>query len=89
MPEKKIPMRLCLGCNEMKPKRELVRIVKNKEGEVNLDTTGRMPGRGAYICRKSDCLAAAIKTKRINRTFSTVLDEDMISRLEKEMQDAE
>lgn len=89
MPEKKIPMRLCLGCNEMKPKRELVRIVKNKLGEVNLDTTGRMPGRGAYICRKSECLTCAIKTKRINRTFSTVLDEDMISRLEKEMQDAE
>lgn len=55
MKTKKIPLRMCLGCNEMKPKRDLIRIVKSSEGEVSLDFTGKKSGRGAYICRNADC----------------------------------
>lgn len=89
MPNKKIPQRMCLGCGEMKPKRELVRIVKSKEGEVSIDLTGKKPGRGAYICRSKACLANAVKTKRICRTFSITLSDEMLTALEKEMPDAE
>ena len=56
---KSIPMRKCTGCNEMKPKKELVRVVRSPEGEVSLDLTGKKPGRGAYVCRSSECLAKA------------------------------
>ena len=56
MQTKKIPMRMCTGCGEMKPKRELVRVVKNSEGEISLDLTGKAQGRGAYVCRSIDCL---------------------------------
>ena len=55
MKPKKIPMRMCMGCNEMKPKKELIRIVKSPEGEISLDFTGKKPGRGAYICRDKEC----------------------------------
>ena len=60
MKQKKIPLRRCNGCNEMKPKKELVRVVRSPEGEVSLDLTGRKPGRGAYVCRSADCLKKAI-----------------------------
>ena len=67
---KSIPMRKCTGCNEMKPKKELVRVVRSPEGEVSLDLTGKKPGRGAYVCRSSECLAKAIKAKRFEKAFS-------------------
>jgi predicted RNA-binding protein YlxR (DUF448 family) len=66
--KKKIPERKCMGCMNSFPKGELVRIVKNKEGEIFLDTTGKTAGRGAYICRKSDCLKKAIKAKRLEKS---------------------
>lgn len=77
MKQKKIPMRMCLGCGEMKPKKELIRIVKSPEGEVSLDITGKKNGRGAYICRSSECLEKAKKTRRLNRTFSCEIDESV------------
>lgn len=67
---KKIPMRMCIGCNEMKPKRELVRVVKPKEGEITLDMTGKLAGRGAYICKNADCLRQAQKAHRLEKSFS-------------------
>ena len=67
---KKIPMRMCIGCNEMKPKRELIRVVKPKHGEVSLDFTGKAAGRGAYLCKSADCLRMAQKSRRLERSFS-------------------
>lgn len=66
---KKVPLRKCLGCGEMKPKQELIRAVRSPEGEISLDLTGKKNGRGAYICRDSRCLTAAIKAKRFERAF--------------------
>ena len=63
MPTRRIPMRKCTGCNEMKPKKELVRVVRSPEGEVSLDLTGKKPGRGAYVCRNLECLKKARKAR--------------------------
>lgn len=70
MTQKKIPMRQCIGCGEMFPKRELIRVVKPKEGDISLDMTGKLPGRGAYICRSAACLRLAQKNRRLERSFS-------------------
>ena len=67
MKTKKLPMRTCIGCNEIKPKRELVRVVKTKEGEISLDLTGRKSGRGAYICRDIECLKKARKAPQFSK----------------------
>ena len=67
--EKKIPMRQCLGCREMKPKKELIRVVRSPEGNISLDFRGKASGRGAYVCPKSQCLKKAIKTKALERAF--------------------
>ena len=66
---KKTPLRQCLGCREMKPKRQLVRAVRSPEGEVSLDFTGKKPGRGAYVCHSEECLKRAIKSKALSRAF--------------------
>ncbi len=71
---KKIPMRMCVGCGEMQPKKTLVRIVKSSEGEIHLDTTGKMPGRGAYLCKRLECLEHARRTHRLERSFSCRVD---------------
>jgi len=68
---KKIPLRRCVGCNEMKPKKELVRVVRTPEGEVCLDLTGKKSGRGVYVCKNINCLEAAQKAKRFERSLST------------------
>lgn len=85
MKQKKIPMRRCNGCNEQKPKNELVRIVKSPEGEIKLDLTGKASGRGAYICRNLDCLNKARKSKRINRAFEMTIPDEIYARLEEEL----
>ncbi len=85
MKPKKIPLRMCLGCNEMKPKAELLRVVKSPEGEVSLDSTGKKNGRGAYICHSADCLAKAVKTKRLEKAFSMAIPDDVYESLKKEM----
>ena len=82
---KKIPLRMCLGCNEMKPKNELMRVVKDPEGNISLDFTGKKNGRGAYICRSKACLEKAIKSKRIERSFSVAIPNEIYDSLEKEM----
>ena len=78
---KKIPLRRCLGCYESKPKSELYRIVKTKEGEIVLDKTGKLNGRGAYICKSKACLEKAIKAKRIEKEFETKISEEIYSAL--------
>ncbi len=79
--QKKIPMRMCVGCREMKPKRELVRVVCNKEGEVFVDPTGKANGRGAYVCRSGDCRKKAVKTRALERAFSMKIGEDVFESL--------
>lgn len=84
--EKKIPMRQCLGCREMKPKRELIRVVRAPEGTVSLDFKGKAPGRGAYICPNSDCLKRAVKTKALERALSVQIPEEVYAVLQEEME---
>ncbi|MBQ7655956.1 MAG: YlxR family protein [Clostridia bacterium] len=87
MKEKKVPMRMCVGCREMKPKKELLRVVRSPEGEVSIDVTGRKPGRGAYVCHSADCLKRAIKQKQLERAFECALGEEthasLLAELEK------
>lgn len=77
MTTRKIPLRRCTGCNESKPKKELVRVVRNKEGEVALDLTGKMPGRGAYVCKDVACLTKARKAKRIERALEVTIAQEL------------
>ena len=87
MKEKKVPLRMCTGCGEHKPKRELVRVVKSPEGEISLDLTGRKSGRGAYICPSIECLAKAKKARRLEKAFSCQIPDDVYAALEKELKD--
>lgn len=82
---KKIPMRMCVGCSEMKPKTELIRVVRSPEGDVSLDSTGKKSGRGAYICSDRDCLKKAVKSKRLDRTFGCEIGEELYERLEEQL----
>ena len=77
MKPKKIPMRMCVGCREMKPKRELLRVVRSPEGEISFDLTGRKSGRGAYVCRSAACLDTAIRKKQLERAFSAPIGEEV------------
>ena len=85
MKQHKTPMRLCLGCNESKDKRELIRVVKNKEGEIFIDKTGKANGRGAYICNSPGCLEKAIKAKRLSRAFSAEIPAEIYDKLREEI----
>lgn len=80
---KDLPKRTCIGCNEVKLKKELIRIVKNKEGEIFVDKTGKANGRGAYICDDIQCLEQAIKTKRLERSFETKISDEIYDELRK------
>lgn len=86
---KKTPKRLCVACREMREKNELVRITKSKDGEISLDLTGKMPGRGAYICRSEDCLAKARKTRALERAFSVSIEDAVYDSLAKSLSEAE
>ena len=81
-------MRQCLGCREMKQKRELIRVVRSPEGEISLDFRGKAPGRGAYLCHDADCLRKAIKAKALERAFSTQIPPEVYERLTQEMEAA-
>jgi predicted RNA-binding protein YlxR (DUF448 family) len=83
---KKIPMRQCLGCREMKEKPKLIRVVRSPAGEVSLDARGKAPGRGAYVCPAPDCLQKALRTRAIDRALGTKLDDTLIERLEAELE---
>ena len=84
---KKIPMRQCLGCREMKAKRELIRVVRSPEGEVSLDFKGKKPGRGAYLCPDPACLARARKSKALERAFSAPIPAEVYKGLEAQMRE--
>ena len=83
--KKKIPMRKCVGCGEMKPKKELMRILKTESGEFIVDAAGKKNGRGAYICRSLDCFKSAVKSRGLERSFKQEIPQDVYDRLEKEM----
>ncbi|MFQ9871795.1 MAG: RNase P modulator RnpM [Oscillospiraceae bacterium] len=85
MQTKKIPMRMCSGCGEMKPKRELVRVVKSPQGEISMDLTGRKAGRGAYVCKNPECLQKAQKARRLERSFSMQIPQEVYERLKEEL----
>lgn len=85
MKTKKIPQRLCLGCQEMKPKKELIRVVKDKDENISVDLTGKAAGRGAYICKSVECFEKAAKAKRLERAFGTKISEDIYNRLREEL----
>ena len=78
---KKMPQRTCMGCNEKKDKNELIRIVKNKNNNLNIDKTGKLQGRGAYICNNVSCLEKVIKSKRLDRVLETKISEDVYNEL--------
>ena len=86
MVQKRVPMRMCAGCGEQKPKRELIRVVRNKEGEVSLATTGKKPGRGVYLCPSAGCLKKAQKAKRLERALSAPIPEDVYETLLSEIE---
>ena len=81
---KKIPLRQCVGCGEMKGKKEMLRVLKTPEGEICLDTTGKKNGRGAYICRQKECLQKARKNKGLERSFKMSISPESYDMLEKE-----
>lgn len=80
-------MRKCMGCQESKSKRELIRVVRGPEGEVSIDVTGRKAGRGAYICPREECLERAIKTKALERALEVTIDANLYETLRSELHD--
>ena len=82
----KIPMRQCLGCREMKPKKELIRVVRSPEGDISLDFKGKKSGRGAYICPNGECLKKATKSRALERAFSSQIPDEIYERLKEEME---
>lgn len=86
MKPKKVPQRMCTGCMEMKPKKELIRIVKSKDGEVSVDLTGKKNGRGAYICRSIECLEKAFKNKRLQKNLEIQVDETLYQSLKEQIE---
>lgn len=89
MKNKKVPMRMCIGCKNIKPKKELIRVVKSKENEISVDFTGRKNGRGAYICNDIACLENAKKTKRFEKTFEIALSSEVYDLLRQQMGDSD
>lgn len=85
MKVKKIPMRMCLGCQEMKPKRELTRVVKTQENVMDIDPTGKRSGRGAYICPNEECLGKAVKAKRLEKAFRLPVPQEVLQRLKEQL----
>lgn len=89
MQQRKIPLRRCTGCNESKPKKELVRVVRSPEGEISLDLVGKKPGRGAYLCPSVQCLQKARKAKRMERALETQIPPEVYESIEREIEGAE
>lgn len=89
MQQRKIPLRRCTGCNEQKPKKELVRVVRSPQGEIALDRVGKMPGRGAYLCPSAQCLAKARKAKRLERALDAQIPPEVYERIEQEIEGAQ
>ena len=89
MQQRKIPLRRCTGCNEQKPKKELVRVVRSPQGEIALDRVGKMPGRGAYLCPSAQCLAKARKAKRLERALEAQIPPEVYERIKQEIEGAQ
>ena len=81
---KKIPMRTCIACREEKPKKEMLRVVKNAAGEIRLDFSGKLPGRGAYVCSNGDCIRKLRKYRLLNKAFSMQVGEEVYDAIEEE-----
>ena len=86
---KKVPMRQCVGCGEMKSKKEMIRVLKTSEEEFLLDATGKKNGRGAYICHSKECLQKAVKSKGLERSFKQSIPKEVYDKLEKEVETLE
>lgn len=86
MSTKKIPLRQCIGCGEMKNKKEMIRVLKTSEDEIVLDITGRKNGRGAYLCPSMECFKKAVKSKGLERSFKMAIPKEVYETLEKEME---
>ena len=86
---KKIPERMCSGCGEHRPKRDLIRVVRSPEGEISLDLTGRKNGRGAYLCPKAECLQKARRARRIERSLGCPIPDEVYDDMEKELRQRE
>jgi predicted RNA-binding protein YlxR (DUF448 family) len=86
MKQKKVPQRMCTGCMEMKPKKELIRIVKGVEGDICVDLTGKKNGRGAYVCRNIECLEKAFKNKRLQKGLETQISDEIYGQLKDEIE---
>ena len=84
--QKKIPQRQCMGCRERKEKRAMIRVVRTPQGNVTLDFSGKLNGRGAYICPNPDCLKKALRSKALDRSLEVTIPEEVYARLEKEME---
>lgn len=89
MAQKKIPMRMCVGCRQMKPKAELLRVVKPQEGEAHIDFKGKAPGRGAYVCRDVECLRRAKKSRALERALEAAISPEVFSTLEEQLERGE
>ncbi len=87
MKKRKVPMRMCIGCQEMKPKKELIRVVKNKEGEISIDLTGRSHGRGAYLCKNRACMDKALKSRKLEKNFSCSIDSHIFDMLKEQLEE--
>lgn len=85
----RVPLRKCIGCVEMKSKSDLIRVVKNKDGEINIDLTGKMPGRGAYICKDAECLKKAQKKRQLERAFQMSIEPCIYEKLFEQLGDAD
>ena len=84
---KKVPLRQCIGCQEMKSKKEMIRVIKTAEDEIMLDATGRKNGRGAYLCPSMECFKKAVKSKGLERSFKMAIPKEVYETLEKEMEE--
>lgn len=80
---KKIPLRTCMGCNAKKPKKELIRVVKNKDGNITIDATGKQEGRGTYICNNTVCLEKVVKSKRLEKVLEKDISQEVYENLKK------
>ena len=85
MKTRKIPMRMCVGCREMKEKRSLMRVVKSPEGAISFDRVGKAPGRGAYVCKSKECFERAVKQRQLERALETRIEEAVFSQLMEEI----
>ncbi len=86
---KKLPLRQCVGCNEMKNKKELIRVIKTKEEEILIDATGKQNGRGAYVCKSIECLQKAVKNRGLERSLKVQIPKEVYEKLTKELENLE